>query len=305
MGGGDYSRDAYDHYVHSNGVSALDANANFKNSHLSDRLSTRTFNTTARTHNTNIQEAAKTIGVRQFCENEEHPVSTPIIIALDVTRSMRRTPHKMLVNYFPNIMDILTERKVPNPQILFMAVGDCYGDQYPIQVTQAESDPEKLLNQLQEIVLEGGGCGNGGESYSLAHIIAGYHTECDAFYKRGQKGFLITVGDEPIHPEVPGWALEKYLGYEHGAKTITAEESLEKAREQYEVYHIHIDDGCWSFREATSSWRELLGDAHVKHCVSDDICQVIVDIITGGNTAAPAPATVQSSSEDTQFGIDV
>lgn len=36
---------------------------------------------------------------------------------------------------------------------------------------------EKIVNSLEEFVLEGGGGGNAGESYLLAHIIAGYHTE--------------------------------------------------------------------------------------------------------------------------------
>lgn len=291
MGSGGWSVSSYNRYVSDNNVSASSAASNFVNQHLSDAVSTRHFSTKARTFNTDIQEAAKAIGVRQCCENEEHPISTPIIIVLDVTGSMRTTPHKMLTEQFPNIMNALTDKGVPNPQVLFMAVGDCYGDDYPIQVTQFESNPELLLKQLQEFVLEGGGCGNGGESYSLAHIVAGYHTECDAWYKRSQKGYLITVGDEPNHPEVPGWALEKYLGYEHGAHAITAAEALEKALEQYHVDHIHIDDGAWGFKTATAGWKELLGAEHVHHCKSSDICETIVGIITNGNTSTPTEPT--------------
>lgn len=291
MGSGSWSQSSYNRYVSDNGVSASSAASNFVNQHLSDAVNTRHFSTKARTFNTDIQEAAKAIGVRQCCENEEHPISTPIIIVLDVTGSMRTTPHRMLTEQFPNIMNALTDKGVPNPQVLFMAVGDCYGDDYPIQVTQFESNPELLLKQLQEFVLEGGGCGNGGESYSLAHIVAGYHTECDAWYKRGQKGHLITVGDEPNHPEVPGWALEKYLGYEHGAHAITAAEALEKALEQYNVDHIHIDDGAWGFNTATAGWKELLGAEHVHHCKSSDICETIVGIITKGNTSTPTEPT--------------
>jgi len=69
---------------------------------------------------------------------------------------------------------------VKDPQLLFMAVGDHEYDRYPIQVGQFESDTEKIVNSLEEFVLEGGGGGNAGESYLLAHIIAGYHTETDS-----------------------------------------------------------------------------------------------------------------------------
>lgn len=293
MGSGSWSESSYNTYVVNNNVSANSAASNFRNQHLSEKVSVKEFNAKARTFNTNIQEAAKAIGVRQFCENEEHPISTPIIIALDVTGSMRNTPQRMLTEQFPKIMNALDDAGVPNPQVLFMAVGDCYADNYPIQVTQAESNPELLLKQLQEFVLEGGGGGNDGESYSLAHIVAGYHTECDAWYKRHQKGYLITIGDEPNLPVVPGWALERYLGYEDGAHDISATEALEKAREQYNVFHIHIDNGSYSFQK---SWNELLGD-NVKRCHSDHIVDTIVGIITGSSNKQEEVAAVAEHTD--------
>ena len=305
MGSGSYSQQSYDRYVRDNGVSANAAD-NFINSSLSASVSAASFNNKARKHNVEVQEAAKAIGVRESRETEEHPISTPIIIALDVTGSMRTTPHRMLTEQFPKIMNALYDKGVDNPQILFMAIGDCYSDRCPIQVTQFESDAEKILPQLQEFVLEGGGGGNGGESYSLAYIVAGYHTECDAWYKRQQKGHLITIGDEPIHPNVPGWALERYLGYERGATDISTAEALEKALEQYNVDHIHIDNGSYSYQTATSSWRELLGENHVHHCHSNDICDIIVDIITKDKEKSPSLTSEARAEKVSQnFGIDV
>lgn len=120
-------------------------------------------------------------GVRESRDSNEHPKTTPIIIALDVTGSMRRTPHEMIKDNFPKLMDALMQLGVKDPQLLFMAVGDHEYDRYPIQVGQFESDTEKIVNSLEEFVLEGGG--NSGESYLLAHIIAGYHTETDSWLK--------------------------------------------------------------------------------------------------------------------------
>ena len=102
--------------------------------------------------------------------SKEHPFSTPIIIALDVTGSMMDTPYEMIRDQFPKIMDSLIQLGVRDPQIMFMAVGDHVYDRYPIQIGQFESE---ILDTLQSFVIEGGG----GESYLLAHIVAGYHTE--------------------------------------------------------------------------------------------------------------------------------
>lgn len=51
-------------------------------------------------------------------------------------------------------MDALMQLGIKDPQLLFMAVGD---HEYPIQVGQFESDTEKIVNSLEEFVLEGGG----------------------------------------------------------------------------------------------------------------------------------------------------
>ena len=70
----------------------------------------------------------------------------------------------MIKDNFPKLMDALMQLGVKDPQLLFMAVGDHEYDRYPIQVGQFESDTEKIVNSLEEFVLEGGGGGNSGES---------------------------------------------------------------------------------------------------------------------------------------------
>lgn len=114
-------------------------------------------NVDARTYNTQIKPEMVDTGVRESRDSSEHPETTPIIIALDVTGSMRRTPHEMIKDNFPKLMDALMQLGIKDPQLLFMAVGDHEYDNYPIQVGQFESDTEKIVNSLEEFVLEGGG----------------------------------------------------------------------------------------------------------------------------------------------------
>ena len=190
---------------------------------------------------------------------------------------MRRTPHEMIKDNFPKLMDALMQLGVKDPQLLFMAVGDHEYDRYPIQVGQFESDTEKIVNSLEEFVLEGGGGGNAGESYLLAHIIAGYHTETDSWFKRHKKGYLFTIGDEPNLRNISGHALEDFLGYQHPANPISADEAVKKAQEQYNVYHIHVTNGSYGTRIAPG-WKDLLGQ-NVLTCDSHDVHNVIAEAI--------------------------
>ena len=277
MGCGSYSYSAYAGIEATRGFKSRDASSICSNAELSTKSDIRNSNINARTHNNKIKSEMINTGVRECRDTEEHPNSTPIIIALDVTGSMYDTPAQMIKDSFPKIMRELNGLDIKDPQLLFMAIGDHEWDNYPIQVGQFESDTERIINSLQDFVLEGGGGGNLGESYSLAHIIAGYHTETDAWYKRNKKGFLFTIGDEPNLHTIDGASLEKFLGYQKPANSITEEEALSKAREQYNIFHIHITNGSHG-TIVPKSWESLLGQ-NVLTSNSENIHKVIAKAI--------------------------
>ena len=177
-----------------------------------------------------------------------------------------------------------------------MAVGDHEYDRYPIQVGQFESDTEKIVNSLEEFVLEGGGGGNSGESYLLAHIIAGYHTETDSWFKRHKKGYLFTIGDEPNLHGISGRALEDFLGYQHPANPISEEEAVKKAQEQYNVYHIHVTNGSYGTRIAPG-WKNLLGQ-NVLTCDSHNVHNVIAEAIKQHEDLTGIPYEAAAAGEE-------
>lgn len=162
MGCGSYSYDAYTTLADERGYATASASSIFKNHCLSAKSDIKMSNVHARNYNTNVKREMLTVGVRESRDTQEHPETTPIIIALDVTGSMRRTPHEMIRNNFPKLMDALMQLGIKDPQLLFMAIGDHEYDSYPIQVGQFESDTERIVNSLEEFVLEGGGGGNRG-----------------------------------------------------------------------------------------------------------------------------------------------
>lgn len=284
MGSGRYSFDEYSIESHARGISASTASSEVFSSSLKYEASLGSLNVNARTYNTVKQEMVD-VGVRECRDSEEHPETTPIIIALDVTGSMRDTPYVMIKEYLPKIMDELLQLGVKDPQLLFMAVGDHTCDRYPIQVGQFESTAAKIMDSLQSFVLEGGGGPNYGESYCLAWLVAGYHTETDSWFKRGKKGFLFTIGDEPTLTSVEADYLVNRFGYKTGAQDMSAEEMLEKAKEQYHVYHIHITD-AWK-RLQSEAWSKLLGpnvlqckSTEIDTCITGKIGELVSDYVS-------------------------
>lgn len=124
MGSGSYSFAAYSCLANEREYSTKSADAVFKNRSLSAKSDIKLSNINARTYNTQIKPEMVDTGVRESRDSNEHPETTPIIIALDVTGSMRRTPHEMIKDNFPKLMDALMQLGVKDPQLLFMAVGD-------------------------------------------------------------------------------------------------------------------------------------------------------------------------------------
>lgn len=298
MGSGSWSDKSYASYSVDNNLKSSTIDQKFKNKSLSTSNSMHHLNSGARQYNTNINKYQMKAGVRECRDSAEHPNTTPIIIAFDVTGSMGSIPDNMVTNLLPKLMGKLKEIGVPDPELLFMGVGDYHYDDAPIQVTQFESDTEKICDALRSLYLEGGGGGDGCESYLMAWIVAGYHTETDSWFKRHKKGFLFTIGDEGNHKSIDAAHLVRDMAYEKGCADITAAEALEKAKEQYNVFHIHVNDGYRSFRR---DWHEILDD-HVLRCDSSEINKVIADTIhknleTAKPVAAPVAAPAAESAE--------
>ena len=172
-------------------------------------------------------------------------------------------------------------RPITDPHLLFAGFGDVEAyDQAPLQVTQFEADI-RIAEQLQRIYFEGGGGGNVYESYILVWYFAAFHTKIDCFDKRQKKGYLFTIGDEEITPKLNASDIEKIFGY-RPQKGYTAEELFELVSQQYEVFHLMIEEGnyCQSHKERTiNSWTSVIGQR--ARLVSDHtkIAEIIVSIL--------------------------
>lgn len=221
------------------------------------------------------------VNIRESRDSAEHPTSYPIIIALDVTGSMGSIPHYLVKEGLPNIMRAIMEKGIEHPQVLFVAVGDHEYDRAPLQIGQFETSDELLDHWLTKVYLEGGGGGNGGESYMLAHYFAANHTSTDSLIKRGKKGVLITIGDELCLKNISGRKLKSIMGEGREYRdSYQSSDLVSQAKEAWEVYHIHTNKATTqSGKDIASDWRELIGKGLVEEHDKSKIAGVISNLI--------------------------
>lgn len=229
----------------------------------------------------NINNAMSPFGVslRESRDSAEHPNSLAIVIGLDTTGSMGSIPNFLVKNGLPIIVSNIIQKGIADPQILFMGIGDHECDTAPLQVGQFESSDELLDKWLTTVYLEGGGGGNSGESYLLAWYFAGNHTSIDCLEKRGQKGFLFTIGDEPTLQHIPSSTLRKLMG-EGQYSNVSAQELLDKARETFNVFHVHMTNTSSGERQhVQDGWKQLMQDSLILANRSEDVANLIADKI--------------------------
>ena len=235
----------------------------------------------------------KKAGVRESRDSAENPESTPIIVALDVTGSMGMLADVIARTGLGTLFEqILAQKPVTDPHLMFMGVGDVLYDSAPLQVSQFEAD-SSIIQQLTNIYLEHGGGGNHFESYHFPWYFGAFHTVHDAMEKRGRRGYLFTVGDEEA-PETPLTSAQiKGICGADVQKDLDPQELYQLASRVYDCYHIVIEEGNYARHRLASvkaSWADMIGQKVI--CLSDHLrlAETIVETINlaEGNDA-PRP----------------
>lgn len=232
----------------------------------------------------------KLVTFRESCDSDMNPLSTPIIVAVDNTGSMGMLA-EILIRKGLGLMieEIYLRKPVTDPHVMCMAVGDSWYDRAPLQVTQFEADM-RLVEQLSKFYIEGGGGGNAYESYNLPWYFAATRTKCDAYLKRGKKGYLFTVGDEPPPPNMLAEHAQKFLGAKL-QKSLSSKEILAMASKQWNIFHIMIEEGGGYNEHPKNEWRKLLGQKAIGLADHEDLAELIVSTIQvneGADLAAVA-----------------
>lgn len=218
--------------------------------------------------------------IRECKDTDEHPETIPVILALDVTGSMGPAA----VECAKKLNEIMTTLydKIKDVEFMIMAIGDLAYDRAPIQISQFESDV-RIAEQLDKVYFEGGGGGNGYESYTAAWYMGARHTRLDCL-KRGKKGIIITLGDELLNPYLPKDTLAAVTGDKLQANIETAD-LYNEVSDMYEIYHIAVDDINSSYKcyEAgvKRTFGKYLDGQHFIISNLDKLSSTIVDIVSG------------------------
>ena len=248
----------------------------------------------------------KNITMRESRDSEENPESTAVIVASDVTGSMGMLAENLIRKGLGTLFEEILDRKpVTDPHVMAMAIGDVTCDSAPLQVTQFEADLT-IAKQLEKVYVEKGGGGNSYESYDLPMYFAAYHTSIDCFEKRGKKGYLFTLGDEPAPPGSSVSEIKSVFGDDEGVqKNMSMVDVVGAAKKMYNVYHIIVKQGSYchyDFDGVVDSWQAVLGQNVI---ILDDytkLAEVIVSIIEV-NEGRNAEDVAASWSGDTSMVV--
>lgn len=224
----------------------------------------------------------KGVKLRESRDSADNPLSTAVIIALDVTGSMHPVIDVVAKKGLNTLVTEIYDRKpVTDPHIMCMGIGDvAAGDVAPLQITQFEADI-RIAKQLEKLWIEGHGGGNNYESYALAWYFAAHHTSIDCFLKRGIKGYLFTIGDEEPTRELTREHVARVLG-DRPQADVDMDALLTMVSRQWEVFHVIVAEGNYAAGHpgaVRDAWMKLLGQRALWLEDHTKLAEVIVSAI--------------------------
>ena len=214
--------------------------------------------------------------MRESRDSPSHPNSVGVVFALDVTGSMGQIPELLAKRELPTFMKTLLDCGMPDPQVLFMAVGDATCDRAPLQVGQFESAAKEMDQWLTWSFLEGGGGALGTESYELGLYIAARHTSMDCWEKRKHRGYLFMTGDENPYPVVSRQQVSALIvdGLEEDLPLARLVDELQRT---FEPFFLIPDPQ--RAKRCERAWRDALGDHVIVMEEPADTCLVTAGLM--------------------------
>lgn len=225
--------------------------------------------------------------VRECRDSAEHPNTLPVILSLDVTGSMGNSA-KEIASKLNIIMETIFEN-TKDVEFMVQAIGDEDYDAVPFQMSQFESDI-RIAKQLDQVYFEGGGGVNLWESYSYAWYAAWKHCDLDV-WKRGGKGIIITIGDEPLNPYIKSIYVEQVFGDKLQEAELATRDIYNAIKDKYDVYHICVSNYIID-EYKDEEFREVLGNQNVYRIDRKDLSKlsnIIVDIVNNHSNNAGEP----------------
>lgn len=237
---------------------------------------------------------------REACDSPLCPRSRGVMIIFDDTSSMNRLLTDLVQNQMKRIAVEVPNSVSYDPQILFGCVNDIRARcTCPLQIGQFEAGFNEMIQQITSLHIQGGGGGNGSESYIIPQYFAAKYTRLESLEKRGEKGILFVIGDDGPTPSFTQVEREVTFGKNNiqGIRgTLSAEDVLEMAEEKFHVYQIIVHGGTY-YSGMLDNWRQLLKghalDISDTSCIPDLVIAVMR--MYDGMTKSEAIAQISDS----------
>lgn len=116
--------------------------------------------------------------------------------------------------------------------------------------------------------------------------------------KRGKRGVLITIGDEPIHGAIGASSIKQLFG-ETPEADVASSSILKAAQESWDVYHINLNDHSGGRPSVKLGLEDYLGDhvIHTEDSTGKEIPEIISGIVLKSYYATKAKPTVQEGTK--------
>jgi len=217
--------------------------------------------------------------------------ANPLVFDADVTGSVGNLPKITFYDKWPGIVGQVVARKyLADPQMSIAATGDIRSDASPLQM--ADFSPLRNLDKwLKRIHFEGGGGGQGSESYGMTAYYYAYL--CDM--PNAVNPIYIISGDEACVEELFADDLREHFGGNPEATTATKVFADLLKKFKGNVFRIHrqyngTGSEGWSNATILRQWEKLLGKERVIRLPEDlaigDITLGVYAIVSGACTLA-------------------
>lgn len=190
--------------------------------------------------------------------------ATPILIGLDGTGSMHSIP-RTVQEKLTGLFGLLVRKGYISdsiPQLAISMYGDSKTDYLPLQCSQFEADNRFESEGLDNLVHEGNGGGNGGESTSLLWYYAVNHIVTDAWEKRGKKGYFFMIADEISH-ELTAQQVKDTIGDGEPLSSLKTADLAKALQEKWEVVILLIDNMSAKSQGSQKFYSDLFGAKNV------------------------------------------
>ena len=184
---------------------------------------------------------------------------------------------------------LLMQKYLSEPAISLCAIGDCYSDECPFQVSNFSQGMD-IDNLIAKLYLEGGGGGSFYESYELG----AYFYTMRTVFQNTEIPFFFLTGDEGYYDNMPADIVKKIF-YNDVKTDLKSKERWQLLKKKFNVFLIKKPYEGPNEEKILKQWNETLGEERVLMISQPKAC---IDVILGAIALTTGSRDIDGYVED-------